>query len=223
MPVAKNYQQYKQISTPYTVYNRQYVDIDYNGQVKPVRFYTDEEWSLIQPQQLKEKLGFSAGYINLLIGVDESTFQQWLEQNAKYSKIFGWYLEGGVALELPEGVDKAIVNWEEVSYENELLPIADIEMVVAKKRKQFQLENVRYSEKDVGHKITDRVLCVGAIPIQTRYGPSTIYNFMASDNQGYEWMTNSSQNIETGESYQLTGTIKSITSSKARLVRCSVK
>ena len=46
---------------------------------------------------------------------------------------------------------------------------------------------------------------------------------MASDNQGYEWMTNSSQNIETGESYQLTGTIKSITSSKARLVRCSVK
>lgn len=223
MPVAINYQQYEVVSEPYTVYNRQYVNIDYQGQIKPVRFYTDEEWTLIQPQQLKDKLGFASGHINLLIGADEATFHQWLEQNAKYSKIFGWYIEGQMAVELPEGVDKATVKWEEVSYENELLPIADIEMIVAKKRKQFQLENVRYSEADVGHKITDRVVCVGVIPIQTRYGLSTIYNFMATDNQGYEWMTNSSQNIETGESYQLTGTIKSITPSKVRLIRCSVK
>jgi hypothetical protein len=223
MPVAINYQQYNPVSEPYTVYNRQYIDIDYKGQVKAVRFYTDEEWSLIQPQQIKDKLGFSSGLIYLLIDADEAMFQQWLEQNAKYSKIFGWYIEGQVAVELPEGVDKVAVRWEEISYENELLPIPDIEIIVAKKRKQFQLENVRYSETDVGHKITDRVICVGAIPVQTRYGLSTVYNFMATDNQGYEWMTNSSQNIETGASYQLTGTIKSIMPSKVRLVRCSVK
>lgn len=223
MPVALNYQQYNQISDPYVVYNRQYIDIDYNGEVKTVRFYTDEEWSLIQPKHLKDKLGFSSGHIYLLLDADEAMFQQWLEQNAKYSKIFGWYIEGQMAVELPEGIDKATVTWEEVSYENKLLPIADIEIIVAKKRKHFRLENVRFSETDIGRKITDRVVCVGVVPIQTRYGPSTIYNFMAADNQGYEWMTNSSQNIETGESYQLTGTIKSITSTKAKVVRCSVK
>lgn len=223
MPVAINYQKYNIVSEPYTVYNRQYVDIDCGGVVKPVRFYSDEEWSLIQPQQLKDKLGFSSGYIYLLTIDDEATFQQWLEQNAKYSKVFGWYIEGQMAVELPEGIDKTTVNWEEVSYENELLPLSDIEMIIAKKRKKFQLENVRYTDADIGHKITDRVICVGVMPIQTRYGPSTIYNFMANDNQGYEWLTNSSPGIEAGQSYQLTGTIKNITSTRVRLTRCSIK
>ena len=222
MPIATNYQQYEVLTEPYTVYNKQYVDINCGGTVKPVRFYNDEEWALMHPQQVKDRLGFTSDYIYLLNCSDETTFQQWLEQNAKYNKVFGWYVNGDTQITLPEGVTNTQLKWEDISYENEVLPTAEIEMIVAKKRKHFQLQNVRYSTEDIGKKITDLVVCVGTFPIQTRYGPSTIYSFIANDNQGYEWITNSVQNIEIGATYFLKGVVKTVQPSRVRLIRCSV-
>ena len=223
MPIATNYQKYSIVSDVYTVYNRKYVDIDCGGVVKTVRFYDDDEWNIMHPKQLKDQLGFESGCISLLICDNETIFQQWLEQHAKYSKVFGWYIEGQETNNLPEGLTSTPLRWDEISFENEVLPTDEIDMIVAKKRHHFQLQNVRYTADDVGKSILDIVVCIGSFPIYTRFGPTTIYSFIANDNQGYEWLTTSSQNIKIGESYQLTGVIKAVQPSKVVLTRCKIK
>lgn len=222
MPIAKTYKDCPIVSEPYQVYGRTYVNIEIKGKVKPVRFYNDAQWAEMNPESIKDRLGFTNGFIQLLICDAPEEFQQWLQANAQYSKIFGWFAPGGVELKLPMGMEAINLSWEEVSKENSLNSTVEIEMTVGRKRGEYRIQNVRYTNDDIGKKVKDYVLCISAIPLTTKYGPSTIYAFMASDGQGYEWITHSSSNIEPGHPYNLFGTIKAITPSRVKLTRCRV-
>lgn len=228
MRLAKNYQQYETIGEPYQAHRHWYQKININGQITEARLYTDEEYEKMYPSNLisiKEQLGFDKGPITLIDG-NTGVLKDWLKDiGARYHKLFGWYLVAGEPIDpIPEGITLHELGWDKISLNNKYLrPDQEIVEIIS---------SMKYGESrsqfvgNVGERITENLYINKVIKLNTRYGETNMHIMTDGNENIYTWMTHT-RNLIEGQTYVITGTIKSHDIYKGEkrnvLVRCQVK
>ena len=143
--VAKSFQTMTQIGEPYTKSNgRMYVKVknEKTGTVREVRWYDEDEYAKLYPDEEPEKLsfknqdkalGFQNGYITIFKG-NTKEHQEWFEySNARFCVHWGWYIVSTeeVPFDLPAGIDQVRLPWELVGNPTgELKSAVDVELAV---------------------------------------------------------------------------------------------
>ena len=149
--VAKSYEGLEKIGEPYLKSGRSYIKVlTKTGQEKEVRVYTEKEYTKMYPEakvQVNSKpygpqmncLGWRDpdDFITIFCGnvVKNGTFFENYKP-ARYHKIWGWYLVGGILPNyeiLPERVYPAFLPWYEVGNEDGYLK-SDEEVAKAVKK-----------------------------------------------------------------------------------------
>ena len=189
---------------------------------------TDEEYEKMYPSNLisiKEQLGFDKGPITLIDG-NTAALKDWLKQiGARYHKLFGWYITAGEPIDpIPEGITLYELTWDKISVNNKYLrPDQEIDEIVSSMKYGTSPSNF---VGEVGEKITKVLHINKVIKLNTRYGETNMHIMEDVDENIYIWMTNS-RNLIEGQSYSITGTIKSheIYRGEKRniITRCQVK
>lgn len=247
MAVAKSYKELPQCGEPYEKNGRMYIVVECkNGHRKEVRWYTDQEYAKMYPDDAKpsagtgicggkkirptkEVLGFKNGYIYILKG-DTYPLVDWLRENgANYRTFWGWNFTSEQDLpELPAGIEAKQLMWESVAYvdEDQLKSQSAIDEAIA---------DLLYDESPseyvgaVGDRLELEVLVKKAIDLPNGfYGPSTMHVFVDANDNEYVWTTGS-RKLTEGENYKIRGTIKEhklYTKTKTKqtiLTRCILK
>lgn len=223
MSVAKSYQNYEIVKKPYENNNKFYVDIDFKGKIKTVRWY-EEPMKKIRP--LKEVLGFTKGYITIFKGDTYSLLGWFRESSARYHKLFGWYFISEEELpEIPAGITPIQLKWEDVAFadEDQLRPESQI---------KEHIDSLMYDpspsrwQGEVGDRI-ERLLTVIKVTEMPDgyYGPSIFFLFSDEAGNEYCWTT-AAKKLELNKTYEIRGTIKSLQKYKGKeqtvLTRCRV-
>ena len=210
MPVAKIYENLNQIGEPYMLHGHTYVKVDLNGVPKEVRMYSDAEYHEMydNPYQSPQlALGFEKGYITIFKGNTRNLTYWFTSKNARYSKIFGgWYFPSSEILPsvLPEGIEPIRINWTDISNNGKLKPETEINDII--NSHLFDPSTSTYKGV-IGQKQTFILTVIKAIPVDTRFGSSTIHTMVDKDNNEFVWTTGS-KTLVVGNKYKVTGTIK---------------
>lgn len=230
MRLAKNYQQYETVGDPYQAHRHWYQKININGQITEARLYTDEEYEKMYPSNLvpiKDQLGFVDNGISLILG-NTNELTDWLSRiNARYNKLFGWYLPGicGEPIEpIPEGITFKVLTWPQISINNKYLrPDQEIVELVS---------SIKYGTSpsqfvgEIGSRITANLHIIKVVKLNTRYGETNLHIMEDPDQNIYTWITNS-RNLVEDQTYTITGTIKAHETYKGQkrnvITRCQVQ
>lgn len=224
MSVAPSFQNLERLSEPFEENSKEYILVKTkSGTTRKVRWY-EEPMKKIRP--LKEVLGFTKGYITIFKGDTYSLLEWFQESTARYHKIWGWYFISEEELpEIPAGVTPIQLKWEDVAFadEDQLRPESQI---------KEHIDSLMYEpspskwQGEVGDRITRclTVTKVAELP-DGYYGPSTFYLFKDEKENEYTWTT-AARKLELGETYEVIGTIKSLSKYKGKeqtvLTRCRV-
>ena len=236
--VAKSYEGLTQVCEPYKVNGKDYVKVQLkNGSLKVVRAYSEAEYKkfypevkIIQPaKSQKEILGFGEpGYIWLFKGDTYAALDWFRYQPTRYARTWGWYLPSNMEMPqpLPAGITPVKLPWEAVCEADgeHLRPEKELEGIA-----NSYLYDAGTSEwlGDVGDKLKGiPATCTKATEVMGYYGESTIYNFVTDEGDHITWTTSSNQDIEEGEVYSISGTIKKLDTyknvKKTVLTRCRI-
>lgn len=233
--VAKSYQNLEQLCEPYTNNGKLYVKVRMrNGTEKVVRAYSEKEYAkynpeikIIQPaKSRKDVLGFGeAGFIWLLKG-DCYSILDWLKASPfRYAKLWGWYLPSAIEMpdSLPAGVEPIKLEWDEISFDNQLLNDKDINKIIDEKL--YDPGSSKWVG-EIGVRYTMNLICDRVIAVDNIYGSSTFHIFHDENDNIFTWST-SAKTLTEGHLYILAGTIKSHDKYKNKcqtmLTRCTVK
>lgn len=223
MSVAKSYQNYEIVKEPYENNDKFYVDIDFKGKIKTVRWY-EEPMKKIRP--LKEVLGFAKGYITIFKG-DTYSLLDWFraEEACRYHTFWGWYVPSELEMPtIPAGLEIIQLKWEDVAFadEDQLRPESQI---------KEHIDSLMYDpspskwQGEVGDRLEKVLTVTKVIPIEGYYGNSTMHIFSDPEENVYVWTT-AAKTLEIGESYLLKGTIKQLSVYKNQkqtiLTRCKI-
>lgn len=219
MPVAKSYQTLEKLTEPYNVKGRAYVDVrTAKGATKRVRWYSDAEYKKLYPdaavegevkriKNLKDILGFSTGSITVFYGNTYEIKDWFVEQKARYNQHFGWYMADGMTYQepLPAGVQTHVVNWSDVSIDNDNLK--------SNEEIKGYMDSFVYPEDQsqfigtIGQRIEVEVTVVKNISVEGYYGLNHIHTMRDADGNAYVWAT-TSKNWQEGEIKTIKGTVK---------------
>lgn len=214
--VAKSYQNLEQVCEPYEVNGKMYVKVKMkNGNTKQVRVYSETEYKRYNPEVVivqpaksrRETLGFGeAGYIWIFKGDTYSVVDWFRASPCRYTRVWGWYLPSDLEMPdpLPAGIEPIKLEWDEVSFENQLIAETELQKIVD--NKLYDAGNSKWLGK-VGDRLTITVLCKRAYNTMNNFGESTIHTFEDEDENIFVWMTNA-KCLEEGHSYKITGTVK---------------
>lgn len=223
MSVAKSYQNYEIVKKPYENNNKFYVDIDFKGKIKTVRWY-EEPMKKIRP--LKEVLGFTNGYITIFKGDTYSLLEWFQESTARYHKFWGWYFVSDEELpEIPAGITPIQLKWEDVAFadEDQLRPESQI---------KEHIDSLMYDpspskwQGEVGDRIDRTLTVIKVTPLEDGYyGPGTFFLFRDEYDNEYCWTTGS-KSLDLNATYEVRGTIKALQKYKGKeqtvLTRCRI-
>lgn len=226
MAVAKSYKDLPRHGEPYEKNGRMYVVVECkNGKYKEVRWYTEQEYAKMYPDEksssgtgicggkkirsTKEVLGFKNGYIYILKG-NTYPLIDWLKENgANFRTFWGWNFTSEQELPtLPAGIEAKQLMWEDVAYvdEDALKGQSAIDEAVADLL--FDESPSEY-QGSVGDRLELEVLVKKAIELNDGYyGPSTMHIMVDADENEYVWTT-SARKLTEGENYRLRGSVKS--------------
>lgn len=88
-----------------------------------------------------------------------------------------------------------------------------------------QPESNHYGE--VGKRYTLKLIVTGSTPIESDYGVSTLYTFVAANGDAFKWFSSSVASLKIGDAVELTGTVKTHDVYRERkqtaLTRCKIK
>lgn len=134
MPIAPSFQKMEILCSPFTENNKQYVRIrnQKTGTERKVRWYSDQEYNRLYPNQKTEKqskyykpqkevLGFGEeGYITIYKGITPSDEEFFRKGPFRNSRWWGWYLPSSFSTDitLPAGVQPIKLYWSSVGEEN---------------------------------------------------------------------------------------------------------
>lgn len=224
MSVAPSFQNLERLSEPFEENGKEYILVKTkSGTTRKVRWY-EEPMKKIRP--VKEVLGFTKGYITIFKGDTYSLLDWFRESTARYHNFWGWYFISDEELpEIPAGITPIQLKWEDVAFadEDQLRPESQI--------KEY-IDSLMYDpspskwQGEVGDRITRylTVTKVAELP-DGYYGPSTFYLFEDEEENEYTWTT-AARKLELGETYEVVGTIKSLSKYKGKeqtvLTRCRV-
>lgn len=213
--VAKSYQGLDVITDVYTCNGRTYVKVrDLQGNVRQVRWYTDKEYEKMygepaEPVRLrtqKSVMGFDEGFITIFKGDTYAHKEEFKNAGARYTRMWGWGLPGGLPIPEIEGVTPIRLDWEKVCKDEEHL----------KTETQIQeiVEPLLYDtfESDYVGTVGERlrgifVTVVSSFQIDSFYGTSTVHDFVDEEGHYYSWIT-SAKTLPEGTTCWLDGTVK---------------
>lgn len=224
MSVAKSYQNYEIVKKPYENNNKFYVDIDFKGKIKTVRWY---EEPMKKIRSVKEVLGFTKGYITIFKG-DTYPLVDWFREEPKcrYHSWWGWYVVSEDELpQLPEGITPVQLRWEDVSIAGEDCLKCEADVRAAVDALIYEPSSSTW-QGEVGDRIDRTLTVIKVTPLEDGYyGPSTFFLFKDEYDNEYCWTTGS-KSLDLGATYEVRGTIKALQNYKGKkqtvLTRCRV-
>jgi hypothetical protein len=200
MPVAKTYQKFEIIGSPYLVKGKQYIKVrDSKGNVKQCRWYTEKEYAKMYGEPVpegcnkqfsqKEALGFQNGYITIFKG-DTYSHLDWFRQSiARYTRFWGWYIVSTDAIpeDVPEDLTSVQLPWDSVGTdsgdlksETEIKGIID-SLIYEPSPSEYQ--------GNIGEMIERTLTVKKNIPLDGAYGTSFMHVFTDEDENVYVWTT----------------------------------
>lgn len=221
MPVAKSYTQYEIIGVPFYQSGRPYVNINYKGTNKVVRWYSDEEYekmyapkakvtktAVVKENPARKFLGFGdGGYITIFRG-DQFEHNEWFKKSvARYHRVWGWYIisTDEVPNDLPEEITPIKLEWDKITHVNgDLRSDAEIKEYVDK---------LVYGESDstfvgsIGERLDLKLTVKRAHTFDGAYGSSTLHVFEDELGNLFVWTT-SSRTLPPGKTYMVRGSVK---------------
>ena len=214
--VAKSYENLEQVCEPYTMNGKEYVKVRMkNGSIKQVRAYSEAEYRKYNPEvkiikpakSRRDILGFGEkGYIWIFKGETYENLDWFHSSPCRYARTWGWYLPSDIEMPspLPTNVEPLKLEWDEVSFEDQLISEDQIKEVVDKML--YDAGTSRYIGK-IGDRLEMDVTCKKASISQSIYGISYFYVFEDSEGNVYTWGT-SARSLDEGIQYHLKGTVK---------------
>ena len=231
MSVAPTYKTYKQLTEPYQVGNKWYVDIEHpkTHNVRRARWYDAEEQSstsLKTIRPLKDVLGFSLGSITIFRG-DIEPLEDWFKDSpCRYHNYWGWFLaseDAGEIVFLPHGIEAIELQWSDISKDdNTLLSETQVREVV--NRLLYPNSSASWVG-NVGDRVEHELTVIKTVSQFNGYGKTTFHIFNDDYDNTYIWNT-SAQCLPEGKRYIVKGTIKELSFYKGKkqnvLTRCKV-
>ena len=233
--VARSYQVYRQVGEPYKKNNRMYVKVEGPNKVlKEVRWYTEDEYRKLYPDEpmasetrpLKEVLGFDHGFITIFKGDTYAELDWFRESNARYNKIFGWYVISAEPLpeDIPAGIEPIKLDWSLVSRpDGKLKEERDIRAVMD--GLMYEPSSSEY-QGNVGDRLDLQVKVISVTQKETMYGYMSTHIFEDACGNRYMWAT-TSKTWPAGNDMHIRGTVKEHTTYKnvktTVLTRCMAK
>lgn len=213
--VAKSYANLAQLCEPYSANGRLYVKVRMpNGLVKQVRWYSEVEYNRMYPSDVAKKttpqknaLGFQKGYITIFQGNTYPHLEYFKRSNARYCKLWGWYVVSTEELpsNLPTDVIPVQLSWDLVGYEDgNLRPDSEIVSVIDSLRSPVDPSNFQGT---IGGKITVTATVKRKIALNGYYGPSNMYIMRDSNENCYVWCT-AAKDWEVESTHTFKATIK---------------
>lgn len=222
MPVAKTYQKYPIVCEPFIDKGRQYVNINKDGSLKTVRWYSEKEYasmyktskksvtpSVAAPEKpiVKDVLGFKNGYITIFKTGKNNYDDYFTLTNARFATLWKWYIISTEELpdDLPDDVAPVRLEWNMVGNEDGTLK--------AEKDVKSAVESLLYPPTNsqfygaIGERPELYLTIAKTIPIETNWGTSTLHIMIDNDENEFIWKTNT-KTLELGKEYHLKGTIK---------------
>ena len=233
--VAKSYQSLERVGKPYEVNGKMYVQVKMkNGKEKTVRAYSESEYRKYNPEvkiiqsakSRRDVLGFGKeGYIWIFKGDTYAALDWFRLSPCRYTRLWGWYLSSSEEMPdpLPVGIEPVKLNWDEVSFDGDLLEDKDIVKVVDSKL--YDAGVSKWVGK-IGERLTLTLKCVRATESDGYFGISRFYVFNDIAGNVFTWST-SAKVLEEGHIYELTGGVKAHDTYRAvaqtALTRCNIK
>ncbi len=232
--VAKSYKDLEQLTEPYEVNGKMYVKVRMkSGLAKQVRAYTEAEYKRYNPEVkiIKkgkprwEVLGFGEKKFIWIFKGDTYSVIDWFRVSpCRFARPWGWYLSSNEELPepLPAGIEPIKLEWDKVSFNDELIPEKDIQQIV-----DSMIYDAGASQwmGQIGDKLDLTLVCDKATPVLNNYGESTFHVFHDEAGNIYTWST-TAKTLIPGNKYEMTGTIKSLDIYRNRkqntLTRCRV-
>jgi len=214
--VAKSYEGLEQLTEPYQVNGRMYVQVRMkNGSAKQVRAYSEAEYAkynpevkIIQPARSKRYiLGFGeAGFIWLFKGQTYENIDWFRLSPCRYARPWGWFLASDKEMPspLPANITPIKLEWEAVSKDDVMYPEDQVVQIVDK---ILYDPGTSTYVGEVGDHIDKMLTCDKAHVSTSAYGLSTFHVLHDEEGNIYTWSTNS-RSLEVGETYHIRGTIK---------------
>ena len=232
--VAKSYEGLEQVCEPYMMNGREYVKVRMkNGQIKQVRAYSEAEYRKYNPEVIIVKpaksrrnvLGFGEqGFIWLFKGETYENLDWFHDSPCRYARTWGWYLPSDIPMPepLPANITPVKLEWDEVSFEDQLISEDQIKAVAD--AKLFDPSPSKHVGK-IGDRLDLMLTCDKAVQSQSIYGISTFHVFHDQHDNIFTWST-TSKCLEEGETYHIKGTVKGHdtyrNAAQTALTRCSI-
>ena len=231
--VAKSYQNLPQITDIYTVNGRNYVKVMTKSGPKQVRAYSEKEYEKYNPEvkiikpakSRRDVLGFGEqGFIWLFKGETYENISWFHDSPCRYARTWGWYLPSNVEMPdpLPANITPVKLEWDEVSFEDQLISEDQIKAVAD--AKLFDPSPSKHVGK-IGDRLDLMLTCDKAVQSQSIYGISTFHVFHDQHDNIFTWST-TSKCLEEGETYHIKGTVKGHdtyrNAAQTALTRCSI-
>lgn len=225
MPVAKTYQKYNILCEPFIDNGRAYVNINKDGSLKTVRWYTEKEYASMYKTSktsgaspkittsgpaapiVKDILGFTNGYITLITGHVENWEDYLNMSNARYNRVWGWYIISTetVPSDLPNDLTTIRLSWSLVGNDDGTL-LSEEEVTKAINSLKYPPTPSRYVG-EVGDRLSLDLTVAKSIPIETIWGRSTLHVMVDANNNEFIWQTNS-KSWAAGSQRRIKGTVK---------------
>lgn len=202
MPVAKTYANMEIQGEPFEENKRMYVNVLAPKGIKKVRWYTENEYQKMYPQEeiksdnhmdfnARHVFGFGdLGYITIYRG-NERELEQFVEDHHEYFRrnlTFNYYTPSRISLcNLPDGIIPIRLMWEEVmDHDDRMKPHEIVQKIVATKlgttsHSEYQGEENDWLEKEV--KIRENKA------YETQYGDKHAHYMLDAEGNTYVWET----------------------------------
>lgn len=238
MPVAKSYQSLKMVGEPYVKNGKKYIMVEKsNGLQKEVRYYSNEEYNKMYPDdQIKSRftspyykpqkytLGFEKGYITIFRNTLEE-HEEWFKQSiCRFAKWWGWYVISTeeVPQDLPSGVEPVRLDWAPIGNDEDNL--ADEATVQAHVMATLYPKTaISKRQGSVGKRLERDIKIKEVQSMETQYGTTRTFIMEDKDKNIYLWRT-SARNWVNGSERKIRGTVKEYTEYKGQqttvLTRC---
>lgn len=218
--VAKSYQSLEQLSEPFQVDGRMYVNVRLkSGNTKSVRWYTEKEYAKMygesavprstdpyaKPQ--RDVLGFSAGYVYIFQnGMDEDD-EYFKMSSARYHRLYGWYFISDEPLpsDLPFGYNPVKLFWKDVGDTSGTL-YPDEKVLNAVNLTLYPAQEGAFVGF-IGERLDLTLTVEKTIPLENKFGHSTMHIMKSATGETFVWTT-SSKNWAVGSEHTLRGTVK---------------
>ena len=224
MAVARTYEHCETLSNPFKSNGKWYININYKGSPKQVRWYSDAEYdrmygTVSNPKDSpfyksqKEVLGFKEGYIWIFAGATYEHKEELKEFGCIFRRFWGWSLSSEKELpeELPADVTAIKLEWSLVGADDEKL-MAEEE--VANRVKELinstmpHIESTSNYVGEVGDRLELEIIVTRNIPVCGFRGGTSYMHIMEDDCGNIFIWTTASKNWETGSEHHIKGTVK---------------